>query len=278
MFSNILIGIDHRDGGHDAVALAKLWFADGAQLTLAHVYTGEPYVYPAANAEYAASERELGLVRLEEARYEAALEAQLRWLRAPTVGRGLHELCEELAADLLVIGTSRHKGVERALAGDDARESVRRAPCAVAIAPAGYGQEQHPMREIGVGYDTSPESRNALRVGRDLAAEHRTKLSAMEAVYVSGTAWAYDQEWIDAMVRVARDRIDRLGHVEAHASWGRPAKELARYSGSLDLLVIGSTSNGSSGRPKHRSTTQRLEREVRCPLLIIPTETPPPAS
>ena len=45
MFSNILIGVDRHDGGRDAVALARLWFADGAQLTLARVYVGDPYVW-----------------------------------------------------------------------------------------------------------------------------------------------------------------------------------------------------------------------------------------
>ena len=40
------------------------------------------------------------------------------------------------------------------------------------------------MREIGVGYDGSPESEHALVVGRELAAEYDARLSAFTAVSV----------------------------------------------------------------------------------------------
>ncbi len=39
MYSDVLIGVDHHDGGRDAVALAQQWFAHGAGLTLAHMRT-----------------------------------------------------------------------------------------------------------------------------------------------------------------------------------------------------------------------------------------------
>lgn len=68
----------------------------------------------------------------------------------------------------------------RVLIGDDTRAALGGAPCAVAIAPAGYGQHAVAMREIGVGYDGSPESEHALGVARKLAAEEHTKLSAFE--------------------------------------------------------------------------------------------------
>jgi nucleotide-binding universal stress UspA family protein len=280
MFSNILIGVDHRDGGHDAVALAKLWFADGAQLTLAHVFVGDPSAYGAARAEYVASERELGLVRLDGARDEAGLRAEVRWLQAPVVARGLHELCEEIAADLLVVGSSRHGALGRVVAGDDTHDTVRHAPCAVAIAPTGYSsREPTPMREIGVGYDASPESRNALRVGKDLAAAHHTKLSALEVVHTPrddlAARAAPDQERMDDMVVAGGARIAGIGEIEARTVQGRPAKELARYSLSLDLLVVGSSSHDRTGRPVRRSTAQQLAREARCPLLIVNRQTLP---
>ena len=40
------------------------------------------------------------------------------------------------------------------------------------------------MREIGVGYDGSPESEHALSVARKLAAESGAKTSAFEAVEI----------------------------------------------------------------------------------------------
>ena len=69
-----------------------------------------------------------------------ASQAHLRWPSAPSVGRGLHELVEEIHADLLVVGSSRRALLGRAGVGDDTRAALNGAPCAIAIAPAGYGQ------------------------------------------------------------------------------------------------------------------------------------------
>jgi nucleotide-binding universal stress UspA family protein len=129
------------------------------------------------------------------------------------------------------------------------------------------------MREIGVGYDASPESEHALRVARALAAEHHTKLSAFEAVsvptYVAHGRSAVDGTSVRDMVDDARARIAALGDIESHAAYGHPAEELALYGASLDLLVIGSRSYGPLGRLVHGSTAQRLARTARCPVLIL---------
>ena len=38
MFRNVIVGVDHHDGGRDAVALAIHLLGRGGHLTLAHVY------------------------------------------------------------------------------------------------------------------------------------------------------------------------------------------------------------------------------------------------
>lgn len=40
MFDNVLVGVDGRQGGRDAIALAKALASPAAKLTLAHVYGG----------------------------------------------------------------------------------------------------------------------------------------------------------------------------------------------------------------------------------------------
>jgi nucleotide-binding universal stress UspA family protein len=67
----------------------------------------------------------------------------------------------------------------------------------------------------------------------------------------------------------ARDRIAALGDVEPHAAYGDPAEELALYSASLDLLVVGSRDYGPLGRLVHGSTTRKLARVARSPLLVL---------
>ena len=48
MFKQIVVGVDGRAGGRDAVALAKLLVAAGGELTLAHVVPGDAHAYRGA--------------------------------------------------------------------------------------------------------------------------------------------------------------------------------------------------------------------------------------
>ncbi len=64
-------------------------------------------------------------------------------------------------------------------------------------------------------------------------------------------------------------RVAKLDGVEPHAAYGKPAEELAVYSASIDLLVVGSRSYGPFGRLVHGSTAHELTRTARCPLLVL---------
>ncbi len=271
MFKNVIVGVDGGEGGRDAIALAKVLVVTGAGLTLAHVYHGDPRVSRGSSPAYDAAERERARELLERTFEDAGVEAQIRWRGSTSVGRGLHELAEMTDADLLVIGSSRRGLLGRVLLADDTRAALNGAPCAVAVAPAGYGEHSAAMREIGVGYDGSPESEHALSVARRLAVEQHSKLSVFEAVsfptYLA-TGPAVDTT-IEEMVNAARERVAGLDGVEPHAAFGQPAEELGLYSASLDLLVIGSRSYGPLGRLVHGSTAQQLARSARCPLLVL---------
>ena len=273
MFEQIVIGVDEHEGGRDAIALAKKLVASNGKLILAFVYAGDPYVYRGASAAYEATERERALELLEAARAQAGIEAEVRYIGSTSVGRGLHEFAERQGADLLVLGSSRRSLLGRVLIGDDTRAALNGAPCAVAIAPAGYLNEPAVIREIGVGYDGSPESEHALRLARELAAEFDATLSAFEVVslprYLFTGGRAPIDEPIEDFVNDARERIAGLGDVEAHAAYGRPAEELALYSASLGLLIVGSRGYGPIGRLIHGSTSQQLAHTARCPLLVL---------
>lgn len=277
MFNNVVVGVDDEEGGRDAIALAKMLAASGSELTLAQVYQGDTKVSRAARPDYEAWQHERIRELLENRRAETGVEAEVRWHGSPSVGRGLHELAELTGADLLVIGSSRRSLLGRVLIGDDTRAALNGAPCAVAIAPAGYTREPAVMREVGVGYDGSPESDRALELARMVAAEHDSKLSAFEAVstpaylYLGylGTAAAVEVDSITREVDRARERIAALGGVEPHSAYGDPVEELTLYSASLDLLVVGSRGYGPLGRLVYGGVAQRLARTARCPLLVL---------
>jgi nucleotide-binding universal stress UspA family protein len=274
MFKNVLVGVDDGEGGRDAIALARVLLAAGGELTLGHVFA-QPLVGSRVWSDPGVdSRREHARELLEHAAADAGVEAHVRWHRESSVGRGLHEMAEAIRADLLVVGSSRRGMLGRVRLADDTRAALNGAPCAIAVAPAGYSAEPPPlMREIGLGYDGSPESRQALGMARALASETGAKLSAFQVVsvpsYVFHGRTAVDGGLIKDVVHEARDQIVALGEVEAHAAYGDPAEELTLYSASLDLLVLGSRGYGPLGRLLHGSTSQQLARSARCPLLVL---------
>jgi nucleotide-binding universal stress UspA family protein len=136
MFDNVLVGVDGRQGGRDAIALAKTLASPAARLTLAHVYGGH-----SAGGRLSALAMPLDLEAAEELLARAASDVggqpQTALIYESSVGRGLHELAEQRGADLLVVGSSRRALLGRVLMGDDARAALNGAPCALAVAPRG---------------------------------------------------------------------------------------------------------------------------------------------
>ena len=61
MFRQILIGVDEHEGSSDAITLAKKLLAADGELTLAHVFTGDPHLYGDGGAMYEAAQREPAL-------------------------------------------------------------------------------------------------------------------------------------------------------------------------------------------------------------------------
>lgn len=276
-FRNVVVGVDERQGGRDAVALAeKLVAADGST-TCVRVLVRNPLIGRGSGP---------GLDILDGDRLEAdhslnraSDHDQVRCVDAWSVGRGLHEAVDAERADLLVIGSCRRGLLGRVMIGDETSDALNGAGCAVAVAPFGYADAQATIGEIGVAYDGSPDSAGALAVARELAHEHDARLSAFQAVavpaYLSVPGVGTLAQSLPGMVDEARARIAALGDVEPHAAYGVAAEELAVYSASLGLLVIGSRGYGPVARFVHGSTSRQLARTARCPLLVLTRDAGP---
>ncbi len=271
MFQRIVVGVDEREGGRDALALAGRLAAPGGTLILCRVHTGDPLGRRTRATELEEEARQ----QLRAVAASAGVDGEPRVVESTTPGRGLHELAEEEHADLLVVGSTRRSLLGRVLIGDDTNAALNGAVCAVAVAPAGYAAAPSDIQEIGVGYDGSPGSVHALAVARELAADVGATLSACQAIelprdpFTGGTA-PVDVRTIDALIEEARGRIAELGDVAPHAAYGFPAEELGLYSASVDLLVVGSRGYGPMGRLMHGSTSRHLAHTARSPLLVLP--------
>jgi nucleotide-binding universal stress UspA family protein len=265
MFNQVLVGVDGGQGGRDAVALARQLTASSGKLTLAHVYPyhGDPPVrgYDDDDAQIIQARK-----LLHGASEELDVDAQLRWTCATSPGRGLHELAQMVTADLLVVGSTRRGLLGRVLLGDDTRGALDRTPCALAIAPAGYADQAAAIGKVGVGYDGSADSERALIAARALAAELNAELAILDVVVFP---LGGDSTMMIDLVDKARRRVASLGDVEPHAIAGLAAEQLAVWSGSLDLLVVGSRGFGPIGRLVHGSTSRALTRRAQCPLLVL---------
>ena len=265
MFSNLVVAVKEPEAGRDALCLARTLTSTAGNLTLAHVHLAAPRPAPDSGAAGSAARRRDALERLAALRDESQLDAELAYIEAPSARRGLHDLARAQDADLLIIAASREDEIYRDLVGDDTRELVERAPCAIAVAPVGYAERQGPLRRIGVGYDGSPASARALEVARKLAADAATELSAFQAVSGPG----HVEETVDDELARALESLNNLA-VDAHAGYGEPVAELRRYGHSVDLLVLGSRRHNPVGRSLGQDIAPRLADDPPCPLLVVP--------
>jgi nucleotide-binding universal stress UspA family protein len=271
MFTNVMVGVDGRQGGRDAIQLAKQLVAPNGAITLVHFF-GEG-TGPRAQAARAVNHgRSRAMLAAESA--AALLNARLLALGEGRVGRGLHRIAETKHADLIVVGSCRLGLVGRVLLGDDTRLVLNGAPCAVAIAPAAYEAPEH-LTRIGVGVDGSAEATQALTIARSIARRNDTTVSALAVISLQSIPYnePVPRDWSEIaseLVDDERRRLSGLADVDGDVTIGDPSEELERYAEALDLLVIGSRSHGPVDRLLEGSTSNYLARRAGCPLLVMP--------
>jgi nucleotide-binding universal stress UspA family protein len=275
MFTNVLVGVDGRSSGRDAVALARRLAAPGTKLTLAHVRAGFTHPLQAATPVLLAEEAEESERLLREELEHAGGEASTVSVVAGAPGAGLHSQAEQQGADLLVVGSCSRGLLGRAMIGDDTRASLNGAPCAVAIASRGYDEHPRPLKKVGVAYNGSPEASHALEVAREVAGAAGAELHALEIVSIptyafTGLIPAAFGETVDVMLAEADARMHALEGVQGRAVYGLAGEELAAFGDELDLLVAGSRGYGPVHRLVSGSTTDYLQRHARCSLLVLP--------
>ncbi len=259
MFENVLVGVDGRPNARDAVALARRLTSRDGQLTLGHVHRGE---MPSIEL-------------LEPALAAAGVDLELKSIVAAHPGAGLHQQAERQHADLLVVGSCSHGPFGRATLGNDTRDALNGAPCAVAIAARGYAEIPEPIETIGVAYNGSPESATALELARELAASSGASVQALEVISIPSVAFTgivpvAIGDGIDAMLSSAATRMKALTGVDGKAVYGLPGEELAAFSAQVDLLVVGSRGYGALKRLVLGSTSNYLASHARSSLLVLP--------
>ncbi len=153
----VLIAYDGRSKASGALAMgADVAAVAGSDLIVATV-------------ESEAARR--ALPDLESAARECLGDRSFRVItkRSESVPAGLQSIAEETVADLMVLGSTRQTGLRRMFPGSVGERVLNRAPCAIGVAPPGHTSRDAGLQVVGVGYDGSPESIAALRLGTAIA-------------------------------------------------------------------------------------------------------------
>jgi nucleotide-binding universal stress UspA family protein len=279
MFTRIVIGVDGHTGGRDALALAaRLAGRSEARLTAVHV----------------AHEARDGSP-IDARPYEVMLDRELACtgVLADTLvvghafaAAGLHRAVTRTRADLLVLGSSRQAGHGHVLRGHTARAALHDATCAVAVAQRGFHVAPKFHGAIGVGFDGSAQSHDALAVGAGLARDIGAKLwliAVGEPADRLLPAPHDAQPWpsVDAqraassraMVARAVEELAATGlDVSGDVVPGLAADGLRRCSDEVDVLVLGSCRYGPVRRILLGSTAETLLDTAHCPVVVVPRE------
>jgi nucleotide-binding universal stress UspA family protein len=285
MFDRIVVGYAGDQAGRDAVKLA----ARLAALLSSHVTVVFPYhplLAPVPCEE--AEERVRAEVQALVAGIDGLAAPTYHWSPSPWPIHALHELASYEQADLIVLGAAR-EGLADHLHVSVMERMVHGAPCAVAVAPAGYADgDRAEAGRVGVGFSDSQEGRAALHLAHELVKILGGELEVIAASGMSATltAYAYASALLpqveDEMYAETRANLERVAGelgggvpVALETIRGDPSGVLIERSANLDILVLGSRAYGPLRHVLLGSVSACVMREAHCPVLVVPRGAPP---
>lgn len=285
MLNTILVGVDGRPGGDDALALARRLsqLDDGdVVVTSATETAGGRGLHTSPNDEAAARHA------LARARAHVGEEANVtfRDSEAPTPGAALTRLAGEMEADIIVVGASHRAPVGRVLGGSVLTELLR-GDVPVAVAPKGFAEV--PARDwnvVAVAVDDSDASDAAVRFAAALTKVVEEPPGEIDVVAVDPRPLletfpdaepvepgADRRAQFDAIIERAAGMLPAGVRVRETHAYGLPEQALADVSRARDVLVCGAHGRGTLGRLLFGSVSEAVAAQAACPLIIVPAAT-----
>ncbi|MGC2373381.1 MAG: universal stress protein [Solirubrobacteraceae bacterium] len=284
MLDRIVVGYAGDQAGRDAVKLAaRLAVVLSSQVTIVFPYHPLLASVPCEQAE----ERVRGEVQALAADIGGLTAPTYHWSPSPWPIHGLHELAGYEEADLIVFGAAR-EGLADHLHVSLMERMVHGAPCAVAVAPAGYAdRDPAEAGRVGVGFSDSEEGKTALRLAHELAGILGGELEVIAGSGLSPAlaSYAFSSPSLpqveNEMYAATKANLERvageLGEgvpVHLETIGGDPSEVLIERSKNLDILMLGSRAYGPLRHVLLGSVSARVMREAHCPVLVVPRGAP----
>src|SRR4051794_5859171 len=199
--AKIIVSYDGTDNDRDALALGRLLGELGGEISLAYVrHTQQP-----DQAREALEEKEAEALLEHGAEAIGDEKIARHVILHASTGAGLWELAESERADVIVFGSDYRTAEGAVLPGTSAQRMLTGGPVAVAVAPAGFRNQNIEIKSIGVLAEED---------GDDAAASTATSLA--DAL---GATFANRHEGADLLV-VGSSPASPKGHVNLSARAG----------------------------------------------------------
>jgi nucleotide-binding universal stress UspA family protein len=204
--------------------------------------------------------------------------------------REILEQADLLPADLIVMGTHGHSGLDRLILGSVTEKVLRRASMPVLTVPAGAPDVAPaatvPFRRILCATDFSDSSHASLNYASSLAEEADADLTVIHVVellpvvYEPSVATPFDVErGRPSLEEAARRHLHQFvpesvrlrSNVEEVVTSGKAYVEILKVAAArdADLIVLGVHGHNALDRLLFGSTANHVVRRATCPVLTV---------
>jgi len=281
----VIAGVDGGASGKDALVLGR-WAADvlGVPLVVAVVHPEPAGGAGRVDAEWIADRHRAAEAVLDGAR--AVLRdtngaVEYRPVASTSAAHGLHDLAEELDAQVIVVGSGRAAPPMRLFAGSTAERLLAGSVCPVAVAPAGMPSPPGSIARIGVAFIDTPDAYAALESAAYLArqtgsglrlytvvADNETTLPPLigedsERAFLSLAGEQYETSLSAAVATVPGIEAD------FKILTGNVVDTLSELD-EVDVLFCGSRGYGPARRVLLGGVSTKLMRRARRPIVVVP--------
>ena len=247
---------------------------------------GAAYTYP---HEYVESLKEDALEKFGTLLKDGEVNWQPAVITGP-VASSICNLADSERADLVIAATHGRSGLKRWILGSVTERLIRTVPCPLmSITPFAEKRETElsepvQFRNILVGCDFSADSAAALETALSLAQEYQARLHLVHVIEpvayreVLLSPGVMDEVRVNLNTKLTQqltalvpEEVDHWCEVQTNCLAGKPFEELIKYATihAIDLIVLGVRGRSLVDSMLLGSTTDRVVRRSRCPVLAV---------